>query len=41
MSANINIMNMEYNITCKDGTASSAPYFQLIREDGKILVSRD
>ena len=41
MSANLTIMNMEYNITCKDGTPSSSPYFQLIREDGEILVSRD
>lgn len=41
MSANLTIMDMEYNITCKDGTPSSAPYFQLIREDGEILVSRD
>ena len=32
----------EYNITCKDGTATTAPYFRLIRiRDNKILVTRD
>ena len=41
MTANSNVAEGEYNITCKDGTAKSAPYFRLIRvEDRKILVSR-
>jgi prepilin-type N-terminal cleavage/methylation domain-containing protein len=32
----------EYNITCKDGNETSAPYFQLIRlSDNKVLVSRE
>ncbi len=42
MIANPNIAGEEYNITCKDGTATTAPYFQLIRlKDNKILVNRD
>jgi len=42
MIANPNVAGGEYNITCKDGTAISAPYFRLIRiRDNKILVSRD
>ena len=42
MTANSHIAGGEYNITCKDGTAVSAPYFRLIRlKDNKILVSRD
>lgn len=42
MTADPKIAGDEYNITCKDGTAISAPYFRLIRiRDGKILVSRD
>ena len=31
----------EYNITCKDGTSTTAPYFRLIRiKDNKVLVTR-
>ncbi len=42
MRANAEIAGGEYNITCKDGTATTAPYFKLIRiEDNKTLVSRD
>ena len=42
MRANAEIAGGEYNITCKDGTATTAPYFRLIRiKDNKILVSRD
>jgi len=42
MTANPKIAGGEYNITCKDGTATTAPYFRLIRiKDNKILVSRD
>ena len=42
MTANVEIAGKEYNITCKDGTATSAPYFRLIRnEDNEVLVSRD
>jgi len=42
MTANKEIAGEDYNITCKDGTASTAPYFRLIRlKDNKILVSRD
>jgi len=42
MISDKNIAGKEYNITCKDGTAKSAPYFRLIRlDDNKILVSRD
>ncbi|EDM24357.1 type II secretion system protein [Caminibacter mediatlanticus] len=41
MRANIKIMREEYNITCKDGTSTTAPYFQLIRlNDNKVLVTR-
>ena len=31
---------IEYNITCKDGDATTPPFFKLIRQDGKVLVSR-
>ena len=42
MTANPNIAGEDYNITCKDGTATTSPYFRLIRiKDNKILVSRD
>ena len=42
MIANPEIAGEEYNITCKDGTAKSAPYFRLIRiKDNSVLVSRD
>jgi len=42
MQANPEVAGGEYNITCKDGNASSAPYFRLIRlSDGKILVDRE
>ncbi len=41
MTANSKIAGQEYNITCKDGTATTAPYFELIRlKDNKVLVSR-
>ena len=37
-----NVLKGEYNITCKDGTATTAPYFKLIRiKDNKTLVSRE
>ncbi|ROR39852.1 prepilin-type N-terminal cleavage/methylation domain-containing protein [Caminibacter pacificus] len=40
--ANISVAGKAYDILCKDGNATSAPYFRLIRkEDNKILVSRD
>ncbi len=42
MTANPKVAEGEYNITCKDGTATTAPYFRLIRlKDNKILVSRN
>jgi len=42
MTANAKIAGEDYNITCKDGISTSAPYFRLIRlKDDKILVSRD
>ena len=42
MVADPRITGGEYNISCKDGTPISAPYFRLKRlRDGKILVSRD
>ena len=42
MIANSDIVGGEYNITCKDGTAKSAPYFRLIRiKDNTTLVTRD
>ncbi|GAB6073777.1 type II secretion system protein [Nautilia lithotrophica] len=42
MQANSEIAGKEYNITCKDGTAKSAPYFRLIRiDDNETLVTRD
>ena len=42
MTANSDIAGEDYNITCKDGTATTSPYFRLIRiKDGRILVSRD
>ena len=42
ITANSEIVGGDYNITCKDGTATTAPYFRLIRlKDNKILVSRD
>ena len=42
MTANAKIAGGDYNITCKDGISTSAPYFRLIRlKDNKILVSRD
>jgi Tfp pilus assembly protein PilE len=42
MIANPEIAGEEYNITCKDGTTKSAPYFRLIRiKDNSVLVSRD
>ena len=42
MTANKKVTELDYNITCKDGTAVAAPYFRLIRvKDNKILVSRD
>ena len=42
MTADSEIAGEEYNITCKDGTAKTAPYFRLIRiRDNKVLVSRD
>jgi len=41
MTANPDIAEGEYNITCKDGSATTAPYFQLIRlKDKKVIVSR-
>ena len=30
-----------YYIQCKDGTATSAPYFRLINQDGKIIYERN
>ena len=42
MTADKNIAGKEYNITCKDGTATTAPYFRLIRiDDNETLVTRD
>jgi len=42
MIANKDIAGDDFNITCKDGTATTAPYFRLIRiKDNKVLVSRD
>jgi len=42
MEVNKSVMTEDYNITCKDGTLTTAPYFRLIRvRDNKILVSRD
>ena len=42
MRANSKIAGEEYNITCKDGTATTAPYFKLVRlKDGKVLVNRE
>ena len=42
MKANPNVAEGEYNILCKDGTPTTAPYFKLVRvKDNKILVSRD
>ena len=42
MTANKQIVGGDYNITCKNGTLTTAPYFRLIRlNDNKILVSRD
>lgn len=42
MRANPNVAGGEYNILCKDGTSTTAPYFRLVRvKDNKILVSRD
>jgi prepilin-type N-terminal cleavage/methylation domain-containing protein len=42
MVADAKVAGEDYNITCKDGTPTSAPYFRLVRvKDGKILVSRD
>jgi len=45
MHANPAVAGKEYNITCKDGTATTAPYFRLIRiEDNgstTVLVTRD
>ena len=42
MSVNVNVTGEDYNITCKNGTSTTAPYFRLIRlKDNKILVSRD
>jgi len=41
MIANYKVIKGEYNITCKDGNITSAPYFMLIRlKDNKILVNR-
>ena len=41
MIADVNRAGGEYNITCRDGNATTAPAFELIRiRDGKILVSR-
>ena len=41
MTANPNVAEDEYNITCKNGTSTTAPYFELIRlKDDKVLVSR-
>ena len=42
MTANSKIAGGDYNVTCKDGTLTTAPYFRLIRlKDNKILVRRD
>ncbi len=45
MDANATVAGKEYNITCKDGTPTTAPYFRLIRiEDNgstTVLVTRD
>ena len=42
MTADAEIAGQDYNVTCKDGTSKSAPYFRLIRlKDNKILVTRD
>jgi len=42
MRANAKIAGEEYNITCKDGTSTTAPYFKLVRlRDGKVLVNRE
>ena len=39
---NVELLGGEYNITCKDGTETTAPYFKLIRlRDNKVLVSRE
>jgi len=41
MTINSKMVGEEYNITCKDGSATTAPFFQLIRiKDNKTLVSR-
>ncbi len=43
-TANVKVAGGEYNVTCKNGTATTAPYFRLIKiENGKteVLVSRD
>jgi prepilin-type N-terminal cleavage/methylation domain-containing protein len=42
MTGNVDILGEEYNITCKEGDVSHAPYFKLIRiRDNKVLVSRN
>ncbi len=42
MIADFTVAGEEYNITCKDGTSKSAPYFKLIRvKDNKVLVNRE
>jgi len=42
MQANVKILGQEYNITCKDGTLTTAPSFELIRlKDNKVLVKRE
>ncbi len=41
MTVNKNIVGEEYNITCKDGSVTTSPYFRLVRiKDNKTLVSR-
>jgi prepilin-type N-terminal cleavage/methylation domain-containing protein len=41
MTADPNVIGGQYDITCKDGNSTTAPYFRLIRlKDNKILVTR-
>jgi len=40
--ANTTVTQKKYDILCKDGTPTTAPYFELIRvDDNNTLVSRD
>jgi len=39
--AQAHLNDVEYNLTCKDGNSDSAPYFKFVRDDGKVLVTRE